>query len=644
VCLQLFLSLGLWSGAAFAVDTVTEPGSPNQPSLARPDSNQSSPQIQTPQPQPAPTPGTHTPSSTDQFLNPPARNSLTSPDQRWSPVPAPLGKQPPMNEPFSSTKWPENVFTIGHIDLDMLTPGQIKMQPPQAGDLVPVGNSMNPLRLEASIDEPISLHQTLNVILDRNLPIRISREQVQIAKWHYLAALGKFLPDFENEFQDQAQQGALSINGALFINIHNPFVFTRTGLRQYVYRGGSVLYGAMRQKHLSTAAKFEDQTTISDALLEGTKRYYAMLLEQVLLQIRVKSVQASNALQTQNDWLKNKGILTKLEVLQAQAQVARDKQLLIHEQIARRNAAIKLASYLDEPTFANFVFLDSNLTKTRLVAEKLNINTLLQIASQNRPELQVVKQQKLAAKNNIVIASAPLQPKASFFGNIIGSGATLAPSYTNVPPGFDAVALAAKPAPANVAGNISLPLPPVVLGSAVPLAPSVQNVVPAGFVPTPAQQISRRIRGLFTAGFNMEWTLGGMGTIDAAEIQAAKAEARQATLKETDQTIKILEEVRTSYLNSLDAEARIEQTTAEVAAAAEELRFAQERMANGVGTSVDVINAQRDYTNSLVNKAYAIIDFNVAQVQVLRDIGVITVDRVCSGHELNELPKPSKRP
>jgi outer membrane protein TolC len=142
----------------------------------------------------------------------------------------------------------------------------------------------------------------------------------------------------------------------------------------------------------------------------------------------------------------------------------------------------------------------------------------------------------------------------------------------------------------------------------------------------------------------MEWTLGGMGTIDAAEIQAAKAEARQATLKETDQTIKILEEVRTSYLNSLDAEARIEQTTAEVAAAAEELRFAQERMANGVGTSVDVINAQRDYTNSLVNKAYAIIDFNVAQVQVLRDIGVITVDRVCSGHELNELPKPSKRP
>lgn len=72
-------------------------------------------------------------------------------------------------------------------------------------------------------------------------------------------------------------------------------------------------------------------------------------------------------------------------------------------------------------------------------------------------------------------------------------------------------------------------------------------------------------------------------------------------------------------------------TTRAVISSAEALRLARVRLANGVGTNIDVINAQRDFTTSLINKADAIIQFDIAQAQLLHDIGVISVDNLTSG-------------
>jgi outer membrane protein TolC len=59
--------------------------------------------------------------------------------------------------------------------------------------------------------------------------------------------------------------------------------------------------------------------------------------------------------------------------------------------------------------------------------------------------------------------------------------------------------------------------------------------------------------------------------------------------------------------------------------------LARVRLANGVGTNIDVINAQRDFITALVNKANAIITFNLAQVQLLHDTGLISVETLTSG-------------
>jgi OMF family outer membrane factor len=122
-----------------------------------------------------------------------------------------------------------------------------------------------------------------------------------------------------------------------------------------------------------------------------------------------------------------------------------------------------------------------------------------------------------------------------------------------------------------------------------------------------------------------------MGGPDVANIQAARAVARQASLKVNKTIMDVIQQVRTSYLQSLTAERQIEVATKEVISAAEELRLSRVRLANGVGTNIDVINAQRDFTQALVRKAEAIILFNTQQAQLLRDVGVISFDSLTSG-------------
>jgi outer membrane protein TolC len=146
----------------------------------------------------------------------------------------------------------------------------------------------------------------------------------------------------------------------------------------------------------------------------------------------------------------------------------------------------------------------------------------------------------------------------------------------------------------------------------------------------------RQLEALYVLGLNVNWQLGGMGTIDSANVQVARWQARQAHLQANKELVTILAQARTSLLQSLDTERNIDEAANEVASSAEELRLARLRFSSGLGTNLDIITAQRDYTQALIDKAKAIINFNIAQAQLLHDIGVISVDGLTSGRLLTK--------
>ena len=86
----------------------------------------------------------------------------------------------------------------------------------------------------------------------------------------------------------------------------------------------------------------------------------------------------------------------------------------------------------------------------------------------------------------------------------------------------------------------------------------------------------------------------------------------------------VVSEVRRSYLKAMQTDRKIEEAISQVRSSNEELRLAQLRFQNGVGKNIDVLKAQQDYTSSLIEKARAIVNFNTAQVDLLRNIGLIS--------------------
>jgi OMF family outer membrane factor len=508
----------------------------------------------------------------------------------------------------------------------------IELQLPKPSQMIPLGGRLPPIRLEASYTQPVSLKDVLHYAIDNNLDIRIQQEQVNTERWKLGAQAGRFLPDTIMNYQSQYLQGSQLLGGTIPITFQTPNVNTQAGFRYYGFRGGAVMFGTLAQLHNFKASKQQLKASVNDTLLEVTRQYYNMIRHQALLQIQTRAVDVSKAQVTLNQQLQRAGTGTKFQVLQAETQLARDEQNLLSQQVELRRTAIKLATSLNLNSSVNLLSLDPEVRKVRLLDPNIDINRLIALAILNRPELRQFEELRLAARRQVQVAAAPLYPRFSFFGTVTGSGQTLSQKYQFVPGSFrDVPVTGSRPQGTvidvtqgngnNPSGNINQFVNPALNST----------LTSAGEVFTPPTFTSRQIRPSYAIGFLLDWNQEGMGMPTVATVGAQKALARQALLRSNQTLIGVLQEVRDAYLTSQTAERQIEVATKGVLSAAEELRLARVRLANGVGTNIDVINAQRDFTQALVTKADALVVFNIAQVQLLRNMGLITLDNLTSG-------------
>jgi OMF family outer membrane factor len=465
----------------------------------------------------------------------------------------------------------------------------ILLKRPELKALISIERDLSPLSLDAEFLQPVSLRDVLITAVNNNLDIAISRTTAEAQKFTYLSSLGQFLPTVRLGDQQLSAHGAVTLptsassffsGGALAspgtsllgsaastrIKIHGPIIISQAGFQYYGYRGGKILFGALRAKHELNAARASFKATYSDSLLTAARDYYNLVLAEALLQIRIRAADTSEEQVRVNTQRFEEGLATNLDVLQARTQLSRDRQALVDQQTNRRIASVQLADFLNINLGGDLQPVDRLVRKLRLVSNQAKITDLLRLAIDNRPELKQYDELRRAAKAAIVINAAGLQPTFAFNGTIFG------------------------------------------------ISPSWQHMA-----------------ALYTIGFNLNWNLPGVGTVDAANVATAKVQARQAALQAQKELVTVMDQVRTSFLRSLDAERNIEETSTEVSSATEELRLARLRFQNGLGTNLDIITAQRDLTQAQIDKAQAIINFNISQVQLVRDLGVISVDAVSGG-------------
>jgi outer membrane protein TolC len=501
----------------------------------------------------------------------------------------------------------ETTKSSGAIFVD---PEKIQVQPPILKALITLDERLSPLQLDATSKQETNLRGTLLTAMSNNLPIKIIGTEAMIKKWGYYGALGNFLPSLTNELGFQGLHGNYVSPAGVAIPIHNPYFATSSGVSQTFYKGGSILHGALQNKYEYRASQQALKGTINDVMLDASKLYYDLVLNDVLLQIRVKAVDVSKALVMINEDQFTEGVNTKLDVLQAKYQLSHDRQELIKQQVARRQSAVNLQAALNGDTSVDLELSNRMMTKARLVDNKLLVGDLMRIALDNRPELKRYEQLRLAAKEAIKVAKATLLPVVTGTGQIISTGSNVHPINSSA--------------------------------GATPLSPagvSVGSVSSASDVPlsgTATGSPRWTTHSLFLAGIDVTWNIGGLALPEIAQIQSARYKSRQVYLEFQNALVNAYKDVRDSYLSSMSAENLIIETTDAVNFSEEQLRVADTRLKEGVGTYLDVINAQRAYTDALVAKARAIIDYNTAQATLVHALGKLSPDTATAAVPLRQ--------
>ncbi|MBX9952160.1 MAG: TolC family protein [Candidatus Obscuribacterales bacterium] len=514
--------------------------------------------------------------------------------------PPPTANPPPpgfLTNPPAGTKLedlypsptPRPVFTGGSTDPQLRGPDlekarEVSLEPVPMSQLLPIGRRKLPaIRLEASYNEIVPLRDCLNYALYNSLPIRISDAGFDSQKYLFVSSLGQFLPDLTQTYRYQQVDSQRP-------PITNTYTDSTT-VRFPVFQGGGVFYNALVNLNRTKAAKNSYRATVNDTLLEVYRRYNELILNHVLLQIRVKSVELSRAQLSLNEQLKEAGVGTNFAIYQSRTQLALDKQALLQQEVLVRQSAIQLAVAMNANLQSNIYPDEMRAVEARLVDQDWNINQLVAVASKRRPELKQFEELRIAARRNVQVAASPLYPTFQFFAskthstvgsNDSGSGgnnAGLSGSTVIIPTG-------------GGGGGIG---------------------------------ISGNGGRSFSGGFDLSWNLDGMGVVDAGRTLSARAVARQAMLQSNQQLLTVLQEIHNSYLNMLTASEQVDVAGEAVFSSSEQLRLANLRLRYGQGINLELIQAQRDYINSLTIQAQAIINYNISQAQLLRDTGMISV-------------------
>lgn len=464
--------------------------------------------------------------------------------------------------------------------------GQVIETPrPPLQSLIQFNHFLDPFTLDATATRTITLRDALFTGLERNLDLAIARTNTKQKQFSYYSALGNFLPDPTLGFSEYFSSGRVGL----------PFNVLGSAAT-----GGSGAFAgrANRDTTIRVNRPFE--------VMHAGAQFYAYRGGSVLfgsLQARnnyraAKHQEMANLSDTLMTVTQN---YYNLKLAEALLQIRIDAVRTSEEQLKRNRD--RYGSGLA----TNLEVLQS---KTQLARDRQAL--IDQQANRRNASLTLAESLNLPLGEDVVPQDLAVR-KVRLISPSMTVGQLLTVAIDNRPElkQYEELRLAARKAVIVAAANLQ---PSVALsGNAYGIGPP-SNV---------------ELLGVFAV--NINWRLRGFGVVDSMDMANAKWQARQASLQAQKQLQMVCRQVRNSYVQMLDRERNVEEAGVEVVSALEELRLAELRKASGLGLNLDIIAAQRDYTQARVSQAQAVINYNIAQAQLLRDLGVISTDALTSG-------------
>lgn len=321
---------------------------------------------------------------------------------------------------------------------------------------------------------------------------------------------------------------------------------------------------------------------LRDLRLQVARSYFDLQRSDDGVRIGQESVRASLVSLRDAKARYQAGVDTKLAVLQAETQLARDQQVLsdflAQQEVARRT----LAAFLDLPQTVTPTAKDPSGV---IGTWQASLQDSIVAAYAFREELDQALLDISIANSNANTQLAQVQPFLNIVNSLNGGRST---GYFNTDP----------------------------------------VLVPQGNYGWNVDN---------TIGLNMSWRLFDGGAA-RARYRQGKQRAQENTFRFAQRRDAIRQEVETSFYELEKNNRNITTTAREVISARESLRLARLRFQAGVTTQREVVDTQRDLTQAEVRHSNAINDYNSRLVELQRRTGLDQI-AVCKAPSL-----PSEKP
>ncbi|MEB3335149.1 MAG: TolC family protein [Cyanobacteriota bacterium] len=299
------------------------------------------------------------------------------------------------------------------------------------------------------------------------------------------------------------------------------------------------------------------------------------------------------------------GVATKLEVLEAQTQLARDQQLLTQALYGRSAGSLSAGpgQAIARRTLADLLDLPQNVTPTakdpaRVVGTWIpSLQESIVAAFAFREELDQILLDISIANSTANAELAEVQPRLNIF-NDFGLGRATGSSMTDRDNDLS-----------RSTRSLDLPI----------------------------NQPERRWNVDNAFGINVSWSIFDGGRAKALYRQN-KQKAQEDTFNFSKTRDQIRLEVETSFYDLLTNNRNIITTSNEVLSARESLRLARLRFQAGVTTQREVVDTQRDLTQAEVRYSSAITNYNKSLAELRRRTGLDLI-ALCQRPSL-----PARRP
>jgi outer membrane factor, OMF family len=495
---------------------------------------------------------------------------------------------PPAQPPLASEELPLAPAVLGNRPRS-----NPKLLPPAATELDP---SLQPLSGPPSLALPTKPNQVrilelrplglrdVETLAEVNNPnLKAVASQVDQAKSNLRAQISAWYPNINlntstNSFPGLNNRFESNTN---FPNRSNPFnpttnTTTTNSLRYGAGMSIGINWDLINPQRVPQIAAARDQyeqaqnqylIALRDLRLQVAQAYFDLQLADENVRIGQQSVRASLVSLRDARARFQAGVSTKLEVLQAETQLARDQQLLTtalsDQSVARRT----LAAFLDLP---------QNVTPTakepaRVLASWLpSLQESIVAAYAFREELDQIILDISIANSNANASLGAVQPFLTIVNNFGWNRFTGQTTVSSVN--------------TNTTDTLTY---------------GIDNAI----------------------GLNLSWSLFDGGRA-AAQYRQQKQAAEESRFRFASRRDAIRQEVETSFYELLKNNRDIATTTREVISSRESLRLARLRFQAGVTTQREVVDTQRDLTQAEVRYAAAVTGYNRRLAELRRRTGL----------------------